>query len=389
MRSLSRLLTDIPSSPITAMVQKGREMARTGIDVVNLASGEPDFDTPLHIQETAYKAIREGDTHYPPSYGTPELLEAIAAKLKRENGVHTAPDNIIATPGGKWALYVALMTVINPGDEVLILDPAWVSYKPMVQIVGGTPVPLSLRADKGFALDRELLEAHITPRTRMIIVNSPNNPTGCVMTPASIRAVVDAVVEHDIYLLSDEIYEHIIYPGHEHISPASYPEMAERTFIVNGFSKAYAMTGWRLGWLMGPPEAIRLGRSYMTNSVTSAASFTMAAGVAALDGPQQCVADMLEVYARRRRFLLDAFDEIEGIECFPPEGAFYLFMRFPRTRRNSVALASYLLDEAHVAATPGAAFGAAGEGHLRISFASHDDELEKFVERLAKLAPAF
>ena len=389
MRSLSRLLADIPPSPTTTMMQKGREMARAGIDVVNLAGGEPDFDTPLHIQETAYKAIREGDTHYPPSYGTPELLEAIVAKLERENGVYTSSDNIIATPGGKWAVHVALMTVINPGDEVLILDPAWVSYKPMVKLVGGTPVPLSLPAEKGFALNRELLEAHITPRTRMIMVNSPNNPTGYVMTPASMRALVNAVIAHDIYLLSDEIYEHVIYPGHEHISPASYPEMMERTFIVNGFSKAYAMTGWRLGWLMGPPDAIRLGRSYMTNSITSAASFTMTAGVAALDGPQQCVADMLEAYARRRSFLLDAFDEIEGIECFPPEGAFYLFMRFPHTQRNSGDLATYLLEEAHVATTPGAAFGAAGEGHLRISFASRDHELEKFVERLAKLAPDF
>ncbi len=389
MLSLSRLLTDIPPSPTATMMQKGRDLSRAGFDIVNLAGGEPDFDTPVHIQETAFKAIREGNTHYPTSHGTPELLEAITAKLKRENGVHTSPDNIIATPGGKWALYVALMTVINPGDEVIILDPVWVSYKPMVEIIGGIPVHLSLNAEKGFALDRQMLEDHITPRTRMIMFNSPNNPTGYVATPASIRALVDAVIKHDIYLLSDEIYEHIIYPGHEHISPASYPEMAERTFIVNGFSKAYAMTGWRLGWLMGPPEAIRLGRSFMTNSVTSAASFTMAAGVAALDGPQQCVSDMLEAYARRRSFLLEAFDEIEGIECFPPEGAFYLFMRFPYTQRNSVELAAYLLDEAHVATTPGAAFGPAGEGHLRISFASRDDELEKFVDRLARLAPDF
>ena len=389
MLSLSRLLSAIPPSATATMMQKGREMTRAGLDVVNLAGGEPDFDTPVHIQETAYKAIREGDTHYPTSHGTPELLEAIVAKLKRENGVHTTPDNIIATPGGKWALYVALMSVINPGDEVLILDPVWVSYKPMVEIIGGVPVHLALPAEKGFALDRELLEAHITPRTRLIMVNSPNNPTGYVVTPASMRALVEAVIDHDIYLLSDEIYEHIIYSGHEHISPASYPEMAERTFIVNGFSKAYAMTGWRLGWLMGPAEAIRLGRSYMTNSVTSAASFTMAAGVAALDGPQQCVADMLEAYTRRRNFLLDAFDEIEGVECFPPEGAFYLFMKFPHTQRNSVELATFLLEEAQIATTPGSAFGEAGEGHLRISFASRDDLLEKFVERLAKLAPHF
>lgn len=389
MLKVSRMLQDIPPSPTATMMQKGREMAREGIDVVNLAGGEPDFDTPVHIQETAFKAIRQGDTHYPTSHGTPELLEAIAAKLERENGVFTTPDRIIATPGGKWALYVALMSVLNPGDEVLILEPAWVSYRPMITIMGGVPKGVSLPADAGFALSRELLEAHITPRTRMIMANSPNNPTGYVMSPASMRALVDAVIEHDIYLLSDEIYEHIIFPGHEHVSPASYPEMGERTFIVNGFSKAYAMTGWRLGWVMGPPEPIRLGRGFMTNSVTSAASFTMAAGVAALDGPQECVEDMLEAYTRRRQFLLDAFDEIEGIECFPPEGAFYLFMQFPHTKRTSLELAAYLLDEVHVATTPGSSFGESGEGYVRISFASEDQELEKFVDRLAKLAPDF
>ncbi len=298
MLSLSRLLTRMPPSPTAAMMQKGREMARAGLDVVNLAGGEPDFDTPRHIQEAAFAAIRSGDTHYPTSHGSPDLLEAIAAKLHRENGVETSPDNIIVTPGAKWALYVILMSVLNPGDEVIVLDPAWVSYKPMVELVGGTPVHLPLQPGEQFALSREALDACITPRTRLIMANSPNNPTGYVFSQADLEVIASAVLEHDLYLLSDEIYEHILFDDHVHISPATFPGMQERTFIVNGFSKAYAMTGWRLGWLMGPAAAVRAGRSFMTNSVTSAASFTMTAGVAALNGPQDCVAEMTQAYTR-------------------------------------------------------------------------------------------
>ena len=389
MPPLSRLLAQMPPSPTAAMMQKGREMARAGLDIVNLAGGEPDFDTPVHIQEAAFAAIRSGDTHYPTSYGSPDLLEAITAKLQRENGVKTTPDNIIVTPGAKWALYVILMSVLNPGDEVVILDPAWVSYRPMVQLVGGTPVHLPLQSSQQFALTREALEACITPRTRLIMANSPNNPTGYVLSQADLEVLASAVIDHDLYLLSDEIYEHILFDDHTHISPAAFPGMQERTFIVNGFSKAYAMTGWRLGWLMGPAAAVRAGRSFMTNSVTSAASFTMTAGVAALNGPQACVAEMTRAYARRRAFLLDALEEIEGIECVVPQGAFYLFMHFPHTARSSLELADFLLEEAHIATTPGSAFGECGESHLRISFATHDTDLEKMVDRLARLAPGF
>ncbi len=389
MLSLSHLLADMPPSPTAAMMQKGREMARAGLDIVNLAGGEPDFDTPVHIQEAAFEAIRQGDTHYPTSYGNPDLLEAIVAKLQRENGVDTTPDNIIVTPGAKWALYVILMSVLNPGDEVVILDPAWVSYKPMVQLVGATPVHLPLQPSQQFALTREALDACITPRTRLLMANSPNNPTGYVFSRDDLEVITRAVIEHDLYLLSDEIYEHILFDDHTHISPAIYPGMQDRTFIVNGFSKAYAMTGWRLGWLMGPTAAVKAGRSFMTNSVTSAASFTMAAGVAALNGPQECVAEMTQAYSRRRSFLLDALEEIEGIQCVIPQGAFYLFMHFPHTVKSSLELADFLLEEAHIATTPGSSFGESGESHLRISFATHDTDLEKMVDRLAKLAPSF
>ncbi len=389
MRPLSRLLAQMPPSPTAAMMQKGREMAQAGLGIVNLAGGEPDFNTPTHIQEAAFTAIRGGDTHYPTSYGSPELLEAIVAKLHRENGIETTTDNIIVTPGAKWALYVILMSVLNAGDEVLILDPAWVSYRPMVQLTGGIPVHIPCLPSPDFALTRETLEACISPRTRLLMVNSPNNPTGHVFSPADLEVIARFVIDHDLYLLSDEIYEHILFDAHTHVSPATLPGMQERTFIVNGFSKAYAMTGWRLGWLMGPTAAVRVGRSFMTNSVTSAASFTMTAGVAALNGPQDCVAEMTQAYSRRRAFLLDALDEIEGIESVVPQGAFYLFMHFPHTTRSSLELADFLLEEAHIATTPGSAFGACGESHLRISFATHDDDLAQMVDRLARLAPGF
>ena len=199
--------------------------------------------------------------------------------------MEATPDCVIATPGGKWALYVILMSVLNPGDEVLILDPVWVSYDPMVRITGGVPVHVALDYNDDFAVHRAALEAAVTEKTKLVMLNSPNNPTGYVLSTASLQAAAQVCRDHDLYLLSDEIYEHILYDGHTHVSPATLPDMAERTFIVNGFSKAYAMTGWRLGWIWGPPDAIRIGRSYMTNSVTSAASFTMAAGVAALNGP--------------------------------------------------------------------------------------------------------
>lgn len=389
MRELSRLLSSMPPSPTAAMMQKGRELSLAGHDVINLAGGDPDFDTPAHIQEAAFDAIRSGDTHYPTSHGSPELLEAICAKLEWENGVEATPDRVIATPGGKWALYVVLMSILNPGDEVLILDPVWVSYDPMVRLTGGVPVHVSLDHGDDFAVHKSALEAAVTDKTKLVMLNSPNNPTGYVMSMASMQAVAEVCRDHDLYLLSDEIYEHILYDGHTHVSSATLPDMAERTFIVNGFSKAYAMTGWRLAWIWGPPDAIRIGRSYMTNSVTSAASFTMAAGVAALNGPQECVSEMTAAYTRRRAFLLDALDELEGVEAFAPQGAFYLFMRFPHTRRSSLELTDFLLDELHLATTPGSAFGEAGEQHIRISFAAADDQLHGFVDRLARLAPDF
>jgi len=369
------------------MMQRGREMKAAGLDVINLAGGEPDFNTPQHIIDAAHSAMLAGDTHYPTSHGSPALIDAIVAKLARENDVHVTANNIMVTPGGKWAIYATLAALLNPGDEVLVLDPSWVSYGPMVALQQATPVRVTLPSDDNFRISVELLEAHVSSRTRLIMVNSPNNPTGRVLTRAEIDAIVQVAVERDLYVLSDEIYEHILYGDAKHHSLAAEPGMGERTIIVNGFSKAYAMTGWRLGWLAGPAPMVKLARTLQTQSVTSAASFTMTAGAVALNGPQACVHQMTAAYTQRRRFMLGALDEIPGIECAPIEGAFYVFPQFTATDKDSLTLSQVLLDEALIATTPGVAFGQAGEGHVRFSIATGMDELEKTVERLAGLVP--
>ena len=388
MQPISSTLAGVPPSPTTMMMQRGRELRAAGKDVVNLAGGEPDFDTPRHIVEAGLAAIQAGDTHYPPAFGTPALLEAIVAKLKRENNVHhVTPGQVMVTPGAKWALFATLAALLEAGDDVLILDPSWVSYAPMVLLHRANPVRVALSGDDHFQISADLLERAITPRTKVLMVNSPNNPTGRVLTRAEIDAIVQVAVAFDLDVISDEIYEHIVYGDHVAASLAVEPGMAERTVIVNGFSKAYAMTGWRLGWLAGPEPIVKLARVYQTHSAQSAASFTMAAGVAALNGPQGCIAEMRAVYDQRRRMVLDAFEEIPGVECPPIEGAFYVFPRFTQTRKSSLEITQALIDDALVVGTPGSAFGPAGEGHVRFSIAERTQDLEKMLDRLARVVP--
>ena len=388
MKSLSTVLQSVPASPTTMMMQRGRELKAAGKDAISLAGGEPDFDTPAHIIAAGYAAIAAGDTHYPPSPGTPALLAAIVAKLQRENNVHhITPEQVMVTPGAKWALFATLAALLEPGDEVLLLDPSWVSYAPMVLLQRAVPVQVPLPSADHFRVTVDQLEARITPRSKVLMVNSPNNPTGRVLTRAEIDAIVYVATRHDIYVISDEIYEHIIYDNRLHYSLAAEPGMAERTIIVNGFSKAYAMTGWRLGWLAGPQPIVKLARIYQTHSAQSAASFTMAAGVAALNGPQDCVREMTAAYDARRKLVLDALEEIPGIECPPVEGAFYIFPRFTATKKNSLEITAALIEEALVVGTPGSAFGPAGEGHVRFSIAERTTDLEKMIERFARVVP--
>ena len=369
MQNLSHLLAGIPPSATVAISDKARALKAQGRDIIALAGGDPDFKTPQHIIDAAVKAMNAGDTNYPPAQGKPKLLEAIAAKLERENRVKVNPGQIIVTPGGKWALYLAIAALVNPGDEIMILEPAWVSYDPIVTVNGAAPVHVCLPSDQNFLVTEEILRRHLSPRTKAIMVNSPSNPTGRVLTRPEIDAIVAVANAADLYVISDEIYEYLLFDGALHYSLAAEPGMAARTITVNGFSKAFAMTGWRLGWLAAPQPIVKL------------------AGIAALNGPQDCIQEMVASYAARRRFMLDALEEIPGIACAPIEGAFYLFPTFPNTALNSAQVADALLEKADIACTPGIEFGAAGEGHVRFSIATAMSDLERAVERLARVAP--
>lgn len=387
MQNLSQLLQNIPPSATVAVSDKARELKRQGRDVIALAGGDPDFATPKHIMDAASEALYAGDTHYSSARGKPGLVDAVVDKLERENNVTVTPEQVVITPGGKWALYISIASLVNPGDEVLILDPSWVSYDPIAVLNGATPVHVTLPSADNFRISEELLSEHVTERSKVLIVNSPNNPTGRVLTRDEIDAIVAVATEHDLYVVSDEIYEHLLYDDAKHYCLAAEPGMAERTIVINGFSKAYAMTGWRLGWLAAPQPVAKLALKLQSQSITTATSFGMVGGVAALNGPQDAVYEMLAAYAERRRFLLDALADIEGIDCPPIEGAFYLFPSFPNTDKNSLEIADALLDEADIAATPGIAFGDAGEGHMRFSFATSMEDLERAVDRLARVVP--
>lgn len=384
-KPLSTKITSMAGSATVQVMNKARALKRQGIDIMDLGGGDPDFATPEHIQKAAIQSMQSGFTHYVPSAGIPELRKAIAHKLARENGVEVDPDKgIIVTSGGKLALYCSLMTLINEGDEVIVPEPAWVTYRPIIQLAGGVTVPLNLTAENGFALTAEMLKALITPKTKAILLNTPNNPTGKVLTRQELEIIAAAAREHDLYVLSDEMYEKIIFDGREHVSIGSLPGMAERTLTLNGHSKAYAMTGWRLGYVAGPVELMKEIGKIQEQTATCAPSFVQVGGVAALEGPQEPVAKMNAEYERRRNFFVDMLNDIPGVSCFKPEGAFYAFPKFD-LGLNSIQLADMLLEKARVAGTPGSAFGDAGDGHVRFSFASAPEVLETAAKRIKEM----
>lgn len=387
MQSLSNLLSQIPPSATLAINDKAKALQAAGRDIVALAGGDPDFDTPHHIVAATLSAIERGDTHYPaPAKGTKASVEAIAGKFRQDTGLDVNPaSQIIVTPGGKWAIYLALTALLNPGDEVLYLEPVWVSYPPMIQLAGGVPVAVSLPSETNFTVTTELLRARLTPRSKALMVNSPSNPTGRVLTRVEVEAIVTVANEADLYVIFDEIYEKLIYSG-RHYPLAAEPGMANRTITINGLSKAYAMTGWRLGWMVAPPSVAKLASILHSQTVTSAASFGMAAVAAALTGPQEIVEEMRLSYQARRDFMTAALNSINGLECRPIEGAFYLFPRFTKTERNSLEIAEALL-EAGIAGTPGIEFGTSGEKHVRFSIATAMSDLEKAAERLERAVP--
>ncbi|MDD3071287.1 MAG: pyridoxal phosphate-dependent aminotransferase [Methanoculleus horonobensis] len=375
MRNLSEKVAAIAPSATIEISNAAKRMAQEGVDVISLSIGEPDFDTPEHIKDACIGALRRGETHYAPSAGIPALTSAIAGKIGRENAVPAKPDEVIVTCGAKDAIYEAMEAVLNPGDEVLILDPAWVSYEPCSQLAGAVARhhPLSTET---FQVDDTLLEA-VGSRTKMIVVNSPSNPSGAVLDRDSLRLIADICRDHDIYALSDEIYEKLVY-GKEHVSLASLPEMAERTITINGFSKAYAMTGWRIGYAVAPRPILRQMEKVQQHTISHPTTFAMFGAVAALEGPQDCVEAMRREFERRRDYLIPALRDL-GYATAPADGAFYAYVQVDG---DDMAVARSWLHDLHVAVTPGTAFGT--PGWLRLSYATSMGNLEEAVERIAR-----
>jgi len=369
-------------SPTLAVSNKARELKAQGIDVIDLGGGDPDFITPENIRLAATEAMNAGDTHYVASNGTPALKRALAKKLLDDNQLEYDPSEILVTPGGKQALFATMLATVEEGVDVLLLEPAWVSYRSMVEIAGGRAIGVSLDPDDNFRVTRDALQAAVTPGTRAIVVNSPSNPTGRVLTLDEIQTICDFATDHDILVFTDEMYEKIIYGGRKHYSIATFPGMWDRTLTFNGLSKAYAMTGWRLGYVAGPKALIDEIAKVQSHSVTHATSFVQAAAVQALSGPQDFIQEMVTAWDRRRHLVTNGLNKVQGIKCPLPEGAFYAFPDARETGMRSVDLGARLLQEARVAATPGIAFGQAGEGHFRISFATADDLLEEAVQRI-------
>ncbi len=393
MTFLSQKLDRIAPSPTVAISQTARELAAAGRDILSLSAGEPDFDTPEHIKDAAIAAIEEGKTKYTAPDGIPELKQAICDKFKRENGLSYTPAQINVGTGGKQVLYNALMATLDPGDEVIIPAPYWVSYPDMVKLAGGEPVVIESRPEDGYKITAEALEAAITPRTKWLIFNSPSNPTGAGYTEPQLKALTDVLMRHSqVHVMSDDMYEHLAYDGFRFVSPAQVePGLYDRTLTVNGVSKAYAMTGWRIGYAGGPEELIAAMRKLQTQSTSNPTSISQWASVAALNGPQDFLAERAEVFRRRRDLVVDRLNAIEGIECPRPEGAFYVYPSIKgligatssggRIIDSDEAFASALLEEQGVAVVFGAAFGLSPA--FRISYATADEVLEDACNRIA------
>jgi aspartate aminotransferase len=377
---------DLAPSPTLAVSDRARQLKAQGIDVIDLGGGDPDFITPEHIRAAAIEAMNAGETHYVASAGIPALRKAIADKLRADNGIEVDPNGgVIVTPGGKQALFEAALAFIETGVDVMIPEPAWVSYGPMVELAGGTVVPVPLDPDDSWRLTSEALVEAWTPATRILLTNSPNNPTGRVFNDTELAAIAAFAQERDLLVFSDEMYEKILYDGQKHTSIATLPGMAERTLVFNGLSKAYAMTGWRLGYVAGPGSFLQQIEKVHSHSVTCATSFVQRAGVVALNGPQEFISQMVSAWDRRRRNLAERLSAINGISCPLVEGAFYAFADIRGTGMSSTQAAELFLQEAHVAMTPGVAFGAAGEGHVRLSFATSDELLAAAADRIGQV----
>lgn len=390
---LARRARGIGASPTLAMNARAKEMKKQGINILSFTVGEPDFDTPEHIAAAGIAAIKEGFTRYTPAAGIPELKEAICAKLKRENDLEYTPQDVVVSNGAKHSIYNVLQALVDEGDEVIVPSPYWVSYTEMVKLNGGIPVIAPTRAEDGFKLTPETLKAHLSPRTRAIFLNTPNNPTGAVYSREELERLAEILVPRGVVIIADEVYEKLLYDGVTFTSVAALaPEVKDLTVTINGVSKTYAMTGWRIGYAAAPRELAQAIANIQSHATSNPNSIAQKAAVAALTGPEEPFRQMLAEFARRRERMVAGINAIPGLSCRKPEGAFYVFADvssfFGRTLRghkisDSVSLAEVLLVEAHVAVVPGAAFG--DDRYVRFSYATSLATIDEGLARLKEV----
>ncbi len=365
------------------VLAKARKLEAEGRNIVHLEIGEPDFDTPAFIVEAAVQALRRGRTHYSPAAGIPELRRAIAEEINRTRGLALKPENVVITPGAKPIMFFALLALIDPDDEVIYPNPGFPIYESVIEFSGARAMPLPLQEEKGFRFDIADLEKLITNRTRMIVMNTPQNPTGGMLTREDVRAIADIARRQDLWILSDEIYKQIIYEG-EHASILSEPDILERTILLDGFSKTYAMTGWRLGYGVMPESLAKHAERLMINSNSCTATFVQDAGVAALQGPSGEVENFIKEFRRRRDLMVAGLNDIKGVSCITPGGAFYCFANVKKLAWDCKKLSDYLLTEAGVAVLSGTAFGKFGEGYIRLSYATSPENIREGLRRMKK-----
>ncbi len=387
--SISKNIQRIQPSVTLAITAKAKAMKKAGVDVIPLSAGEPDFDTPENIREAAIQAINCGFTKYTPAVGTPELREAVCEKLKKENGLLCEPSQVIVSCGGKHSISLAIMALVGEGDEVVIPAPYWVSYPEQVKLTGGTPVILETEKENGLKIGPGQLKKAITSRTKLFILNSPSNPSGVVYTEEELKELAEVALEAGIFVLSDEIYEKIIYDGAAHYSIAVQEGMPKQTIVINGVSKSYAMTGWRIGYAAGPEEIIQAMGKIQSQQTSNACSIAQAAALEALTGPQESVERMRKAFDKRRKYIVQRLNSTPGVSCPEPQGAFYVFpdvsvfygTSLGDTRIDgSVSVCDFLLEEEKVACVPGAGFGA--DNHIRLSYATSMENIEIAMDRI-------
>ena len=378
----------LPFSGIRVMMERANRMARDGIDVIHMEIGRPDFDTPQLIKDALYQSVQGGNVFYTSNYGTNELRQAICRKLARDNRITYAPEEILVTVGVGEGTYAAIAAFLNEGDEILVPDPVWLNYIHVPQFFGAKPVTYGLREENNYQIDPAEIARLITPQTKMLILNTPGNPTGTVQTRETLEALAALAEKNDLIVVSDEIYEKLVYGGAEHVSFASLPGMRERTITLNGFSKCYSMTGWRLGYAAAPKEFIQAMVRVHQYINTCAPSFVQEAGITALEQGEAEIERMRLEYERRRDYAVRAINAIDGLSCVVPNGAFYIFVNIRPLGMTSREAADYLLDTAHVATVPGSAFGAHGEGYLRLSYACAFDRIVEAMARIEKALAA-